>query len=180
LHSIDFRELRRRIAISDVLSLLSFEPTQSQGSRLRGTCPIHESRRVRKRDFSIDLDKSRFRCFGCGKGGNQLDLWVFTARSTGHGAQFVPQTPPAAPYVAQQAYQPNLVQGPDGRLYPAPWVGPLPMPQPVFAPQPIFAPPPLQALVQGLFRDSMASAISPPSGSTTASHRRPYKHSGLL
>jgi DNA primase len=62
----------------DVLSLLSFKPIKSQGSRLRGTCPIHELRRVRRPDFSVDLDKSRFRCFGCGKGGNQLDLWVFT------------------------------------------------------------------------------------------------------
>ena len=83
---IDFGELRRRITIRHVLSLLSFEPTQSQGSRLRGTCPIHESRRVRKRDFSIDLDKSRFRCFGCGKGGNQLDLWVFTQDLPLHSA----------------------------------------------------------------------------------------------
>lgn len=86
MHSIDFRELRRRIAISDVLSLLSFVPTQSQGSRLRGTCPIHELRRVRKRDFSVDLDKSRFRCFGCGKGGNQLDPWVFTQDLPLHSA----------------------------------------------------------------------------------------------
>ena len=78
MSGIDFSELRRRIAITDVLCLLRFEPTQSQGSRLRGSCPIHESGRVRKRDFSVDLDKNCFRCFGCKRGGNQLDLWVFT------------------------------------------------------------------------------------------------------
>src|SRR5579863_4318365 len=78
LPPIDFSELRRRIAITDVLTLLRFEPTKSQGSRVRGSCPIHKPRHVRQRDFSVNLDTNRFRCFGCGKGVNQLDLWGIT------------------------------------------------------------------------------------------------------
>ena len=75
---IDFSELRRRISIADVLSLLRFEATTSRGRSLRGPCPIHGSTSTRNRDFSVDLDTNCFRCFNCGKAGNQLDLWVFT------------------------------------------------------------------------------------------------------
>jgi DNA primase len=84
--SIDFRELRRRVLISDVLGVLGFEPTKRRGHRLRGSCPIHELGSAGTRTFSVDLDKNCFQCFGCGRSGNQLDLWAFTQRLPLHSA----------------------------------------------------------------------------------------------
>lgn len=84
--SIDFDELRRRVAIKHVLELLHFEPTSRQGHQLRGSCPVHETRRPRQRHFSVHLEKNCFRCFGCGRCGNQLDLWAFTQRLPTHPA----------------------------------------------------------------------------------------------
>ena len=73
---IDFRILRERITIQDVLALLGFKLVTRRGDQLRGPCPIHGSSSPRSRSFSVNLRLNTFRCFGCGRGGNQLDLWA--------------------------------------------------------------------------------------------------------
>ena len=73
---IDYRALRAAVSLQQVLELLRFQPTRRRGHKLRGHCPIHDPGRAGDRHFfSADLDANHFRCFGCGKGGNQLDLW---------------------------------------------------------------------------------------------------------
>ena len=83
---IDFRELRRRTSIAEVLGLLRFETSKHQGAHLRGTCPIHEAAHKRKDDFSVNVATNCFRCFSCGKYGNQIDLWVLTQHLPLHSA----------------------------------------------------------------------------------------------
>jgi DNA primase len=73
---IDFRELRALVSIGDVLELAGFIPVARTGDQVRGPCPIHDTKAPRGRSFSANLRKNTFRCFGCGVGGNQLDLWV--------------------------------------------------------------------------------------------------------
>ena len=79
---IDFRELRARVAIGEVLDLVGFTPVARSEDQVRGPCPIHRSKTPRSRSFSVNLRTNTFRCFGCGAGGNQLDLWVAISQLT--------------------------------------------------------------------------------------------------
>ena len=73
---IDYRALRAEVSLQQVLELLRFQPTRRQVRKLRGFCPIHDPNGKGERPcFSADLEANCFKCFGCGKGGNQLDLW---------------------------------------------------------------------------------------------------------
>jgi hypothetical protein len=74
--SIDFSELRASIAMSSVLDLLGFVPTERSGDQLRGPCPLHGSMSPDSRSFSVNPRKNSFRCFKCGAAGNQLELWA--------------------------------------------------------------------------------------------------------
>lgn len=59
-----------------VLELLDWTPVSQNGSQLRGPCPIHKSSSEKSRSFSVNVEKQAFQCFGCGKKGNQLDLFA--------------------------------------------------------------------------------------------------------
>lgn len=73
---IDYRALRAAVSLQQVLELLRFQPTRRQDQKLRGPCPIHDPNgKGGHRCFSVDLEANHFKCFDCGKGGNQLDLW---------------------------------------------------------------------------------------------------------
>ena len=63
-----------------VLQLLNYEPRKTRGSQWRGGCPLHGSRSLRSRSFSVNLDEHVFHCFKCGCCGNALELW---AKATG-------------------------------------------------------------------------------------------------
>ena len=60
---VDFRWLRERIAMQDVLQLLQFEPTFRRGDQWRGPCPVHGSRNPRSRSFSVNVRLGRYHCF---------------------------------------------------------------------------------------------------------------------
>lgn len=83
---IDYAKLRAEIRIQQVLELLAFEPTDSAGDEVRGPCPIHGSTSPGSRSFAANLRKHTFRCFKCGAGGNQLDLWAATSKLPLHSA----------------------------------------------------------------------------------------------
>jgi DNA primase len=92
---IDYRELRRRISIAQVLKLLGFEAITIRGPQLRGYCPVHRnsaridlvhSKRKERPPFSVNLDKQAYRCFGCGSKGNALKLWASARRLPLHAA----------------------------------------------------------------------------------------------
>jgi DNA primase len=74
--SIDFQKLRSQIPMALVLEIIGFHPKDIRGPQKRGPCPIHRSVRENSRSFSVNTTKGAFRCFGCGKHGNQLDLYA--------------------------------------------------------------------------------------------------------
>lgn len=74
---VNFKQLRQEISIEQVLELLAWRPVSRSGMQLRGPCPIHKSASPESRSLSVNLHKNAFQCFGCGKKGNQLDLYAF-------------------------------------------------------------------------------------------------------
>jgi DNA primase len=71
---IDYIALRARITMEEVLELARFHALQRKGSRLRGQCLFGCGDSPRK--FVANLAVRRYRCFGCGRHGNQLELWA--------------------------------------------------------------------------------------------------------
>ena len=71
---VDFKEIKDRISMEMVLSrygLLNL--LKKSGNNLVGRCPIHNGSNPRQ--FSVNLDRNIFNCFGdCGSGGNVLDF----------------------------------------------------------------------------------------------------------
>jgi DNA primase len=71
---INYAALRARITMEEVLALLGFRSVKRIGSRVRGRCPFGCG--DSPRDFVADLTVRRYRCFGCQRCGNQLELWA--------------------------------------------------------------------------------------------------------
>ncbi len=71
---VNFREIRARISIADVLArYYRIDNLKQVGQTLVGPCPVHNGDSARA--FHVDLDKNLWHCFtGCKQGGNQLDL----------------------------------------------------------------------------------------------------------
>jgi DNA primase len=69
-----------------VLALLDFVPRRRWSQQLRGPCPVHRSRTPTSRSFAAHLGKNLWHCFGCGAGGNALDLWAAVTRQPLHAA----------------------------------------------------------------------------------------------
>ena len=78
--AIDYRQARQDVRLTEVLDLVGFEPTTRHGEQLRGPCPVHRSRTEASRSFAAHVGKGAWHCFGCGAGGNALDLWVAVTR----------------------------------------------------------------------------------------------------
>jgi hypothetical protein len=75
---IDFTDLKAKISIEQVLSMLGIE-LKSQGDQLRGRCPIHQG--GNDRQFVVTPAKGVWYCFGdCASGGDMIEL-VAKARS---------------------------------------------------------------------------------------------------
>jgi DNA primase len=73
---IDFALLRQQISLPQVLDLVGFTPTTRRGPQWRGPCPVHKSASPRSRSFAAQVEKNCWHCFGCGAGGNALDLYL--------------------------------------------------------------------------------------------------------
>ena len=71
---VNFREIRARVSIGDVLTLYyGIDNLKVSGKVATGPCPVHGG--DNPRGFHVDFDKNLWHCFtGCKKGGNQLDL----------------------------------------------------------------------------------------------------------
>jgi len=76
--AVDYAYLREQITIEQVLSHLGYLDRLRGGEQRRGPCPLHDSADKGKRDFSVNLRRSVFRCFHqeCAKEGNVLDFWA--------------------------------------------------------------------------------------------------------
>src|SRR5438552_17181605 len=75
---INFKELRERIRIADVLQQHNVQ-LKVRGDKATGLCPLptHPTRsdgKKRSPSFSVHLGKGIWHCFGCGAQGNVLDL----------------------------------------------------------------------------------------------------------
>jgi len=75
---INFKELRERIRIADVLKQYNVQ-LKVRGEKATGLCPLptHPARndgKKRSPSFSVHLGKGIWHCFGCGAQGNVLDL----------------------------------------------------------------------------------------------------------
>lgn len=73
---VDFKLVRTKITMADVLRQLGFLPVSRTGEQLRGPCPVHGSRSRRSRTFSVNLESGRYCCHKCQSQGNQLELWA--------------------------------------------------------------------------------------------------------
>ena len=84
---LDYRALRARISILQVLDLIHYVPAERRADQWRGPCPLchshrpdkpkqQQSRRDRHRCFSVNVAKNVFRCFSCHRSGNSLDFWI--------------------------------------------------------------------------------------------------------
>jgi DNA primase len=83
---IDFREVRARLRLAEVLELLGFVARTRVGDQVHGPCPVHGSQSPTSRSFAAHLGKQVWHCFRCGAGGNALDLWVAVTRQGLHAA----------------------------------------------------------------------------------------------
>jgi DNA primase len=83
---IDYNAARALLRLADVLALIGYQPSTQRGEQLRGPCPLHGSRSNASRVFAAHLGKNVYHCFGCGAGGNALDLWAALTRRPLHAA----------------------------------------------------------------------------------------------
>ena len=79
---IDYRELKRRIRLEELLSGIGWTSTEGRGAQLRGPCPlaacnahVESGSKTTKRSFSVHITKNVYRCFNCGSRGSVLDFW---------------------------------------------------------------------------------------------------------
>ena len=63
-------EVRSKNDIVDVIS--SYVKLQKKGSSYFGLCPFHNEKSP---SFSVSRQKQMYYCFGCGAGGNVLDVY---------------------------------------------------------------------------------------------------------
>jgi len=82
---VDFSRLKRAVPIRRVLDHYGLtESLKRQGADLRGPCPVHQGSNPTQ--FSVDPEKSCWRCFTCGAGGTILDLVAALERVDLHEA----------------------------------------------------------------------------------------------
>lgn len=68
-HRIDADDLRRSIAVSDVVG--RFVALKREGAELVGLCPFHEEKTP---SFKVNDEKGLWSCFGCQKNGGVFDF----------------------------------------------------------------------------------------------------------
>ena len=71
---VDYKEIKTKISIKMVLDRYGlFETLKKSGKNHAGCCPIHKGSNPRQ--FTVNLEKNIFNCFGdCKSGGNVLDF----------------------------------------------------------------------------------------------------------
>lgn len=71
---VDYKEIKARVSLEMALNHYGvFKAMKKSGANYVGVCPIHKG--TNPRQFSINLEKNMWRCFGnCKVGGNVLDF----------------------------------------------------------------------------------------------------------
>jgi hypothetical protein len=92
---IDYRELKERVRIVELLKDLGWVNNKGRGDQIRGPCPlpgccssllIGDDLKGKDRTFSIHVTKNVYRCFRCGSSGSVLDFWRTYRATTLHEA----------------------------------------------------------------------------------------------
>ena len=86
---IDFKALKERVSMEMVLDHYGLlEGLKESGQNLVGCCPIHKG--SNSRQFSVNLEKNLFNCFGqCKAGGNILDFVALMEVGDNDGMEFI-------------------------------------------------------------------------------------------
>jgi|GEM_PF-912630 len=79
----DYREIRERVRIVDLLEELGWQATKTRGAQLRGSCPLPGCKSTTTSGkpsptlwtFSVQRDRNIYRCFRCGSEGSVIDFW---------------------------------------------------------------------------------------------------------
>jgi DNA primase len=80
---LDYREIRKRVRIVDLLEERGWKATKTCGAQLRGSCPLPGCQRTTTVDkpspsqwtLSIQRERNIYRCFRCGSAGSVIDFW---------------------------------------------------------------------------------------------------------
>ena len=91
---IDYRELKSRIRLQELLERIGWKSIKGRGDQLRGPCPLpgcqsrvpNDGTKGKDRSLSIQPSKNMYRCFRCGSSGNALDFWQAYRATTLHDA----------------------------------------------------------------------------------------------
>ncbi len=88
---VDYRELKATVNFRDVLSRYGLlEKLKKSGQNLTGCCPVHGG--SNDRQFSVNIDKGIYNCFGkCKGGGNVIDFVKNMERISFHEAALLLQ-----------------------------------------------------------------------------------------
>lgn len=83
---IDYRRLKSKLRIAELLARMGWRPSAGHGEQLRGPCPFcggraehreaSSRRSVSRHEFSVHTARHLFHCFRCRRSGNALDLWA--------------------------------------------------------------------------------------------------------
>jgi DNA primase len=114
--SIDYRRLRERIRIAEVLSWMPWTPSERRGDQLRGDCPLCGSsagERASSRCFCVKLSHQLFCCFRCHRSGNALDLWAYYRSQSIHAAATEIQQRLAAPATPESSNRQKVMDRPE-------------------------------------------------------------------
>jgi len=71
---LDFRAIKARVTMEDVLTLIGWKPLKKTRDQWRGPCPFC-SDKPRSDVFSVNLVKKCFQCFRCRRAGNHIELF---------------------------------------------------------------------------------------------------------
>jgi DNA primase len=73
---VDYRELRRRLDMEEVLAWMAWQANNRRGEYLRGRCPLcGAAGSPRDRSFVVHIGRKLFKCFHCDQGGDVINLW---------------------------------------------------------------------------------------------------------
>jgi hypothetical protein len=80
---IDYREIRERVRIVELLVEIGWPPTKGRGDQLRGPCPLPGCTSITtdvrtsqsERTFSVQRVRNIYHCFRCGSQGSVIDFW---------------------------------------------------------------------------------------------------------
>lgn len=73
-HSIDVNDVKAALPIAFVLAMAGKQPAEYGGGELKYLCPLHDDSNPSFTVYRHEGEAERFKCWGCGAGGDVVDL----------------------------------------------------------------------------------------------------------